>query len=152
MVSARVVASKNGVRVVADPDPSDVAKALGKISKETKKKMGQLHKKLAETPIEEIQRRASSAPRGQVRIGRFVKASAAAKDVTVLGGRGAADFAGQVWGSTRFKRFAPYTGGPYENTYVIGAMLSDTVWMESFAEKYADGLQDLVEVELKGVF
>lgn len=152
MVSARVVASSKGVRVVADPDPSVVSKALGQISKETKKKMGQLHKQLADVPIKEIQRRAASAPRGQVRIGRFVKASAAAKDVTVLGGRGAADFAGQLWGSKRYARFSAYTGGPYEQTYVIGPMLTDTQWMESFAEQYADGLQDLVDHELNGVF
>ena len=152
MVAARVVSSSKGNRVVAVPDPSDVSKALGRVDKKLKREMGQLHKKLADVPVKEIQARSSAAPRGQVRIGRFLKASASAKDVTVLGGRGAPDFAGQLWGSKRFKRFSPYTGGPYEDTYVVGPVLRDIRFMESFAEMYADGLQELVDTELGGVF
>ncbi len=106
--------------------------------------VGQLHKDLAQLPIKEIQARSNRAPRGQVRIGRYVKASAAVSAITVNGGAGAADFAGQVWGSKRYKRFAPYTGGSYESTYVIGPVLKDEVFMTGFGEKFADGLEELL--------
>jgi len=146
MATGRLVSRGGRFSVIVDPDPKQVAKDIGRhINKPMKRTVGQLHKKYADLPIKEIQKRSARAPRGQVRIGRFVKASAAVSAITVLGGRGAADFAGQVWGSKRYRRFAPYTGGPYENTYVIGPVLRDEAFMQDFGEKFADGLSELIE-------
>lgn len=144
--STRVVARNGRFSVVADPDPAQVAKDIGRlINKPMKRVVGQMHKEFAQIPIKEIQSRSARAPRGQVRIGRYVKASASTAAITVLGGKGAADFAGQLWGSKRYRRFSPYTGGPYEQTYVIGPILRDEAFMEDFGEKFAEGLDDLLK-------
>jgi hypothetical protein len=139
-----------GFRVTVDPDPGQVAKDLRKISREMGRTVGRLHRELSGVPVQEIRKRARSAPRGQVRIGRAVKPSATAKEVVVLGGRGYPDFGGQVWGSKQYKRFAPYTGGPYEDTYVIGPILRDEAFMEEFGGKYVEGFTELLETVWSG--
>ena len=144
--SGRLVSRNGRFSVVVDPDPKRVAKDIGRhINKPMKRVVGQLHREYADIPVQEIKKRSARAPRGQVRIGRFVKASAATSAITVLGGRGSADWAGQVWGSKTYRRFSPYTGGPYEDTYVIGPILRDEAFMEDFGEKFADGLSELLE-------
>lgn len=105
------------------------------------KKVGDLHKKIGKKPVEEVKTRSSKAGRGQVRIGRSVKASAARTDLTLLGGRGYPDFAGQEWGSKRYPQFRPHN----PDGYVIGAMMSDRVFMGELLEEYSDGLAELMQ-------
>ena len=141
-----------GFTLVVEPDPKQVAKDIRRyINKPMAREVGRLNKRHAEVPADEIRRRSAAAPRGQVRIGRAVKASGSVAAITVLGGKGYPDFAGQIFGSKQYTRFAPWVGtSSYEDTYVIGPILRDERFMEEFGQKYVEGLSDLLETVWSG--
>jgi hypothetical protein len=149
MATGRVAGGAGGAPfvIVVDPDPKQIAKDIRrKINRPMAKVVGQVNKKQAQMAVAEIKRRSASAPRGQVRIGRAAKASATAAAITVrVGGARFPDIGGQIWGSHRFERFDAYTGGRYENTYVIGPMLRDERFMNALGEAYVDEISDLLK-------
>jgi hypothetical protein len=142
MVDARISSNGGSMRIKVDPEPRQVAKDISRlVSKPMAKKVGDLHKKLGDIPIKEIERRATRAGSGRRRIGRAVKPSATRSELVITGGRGFPDFAGQEWGSKRWPQFLPYN----PDGHVIGAMMSDAGFMQDMLEKYADGLGELIE-------
>jgi hypothetical protein len=152
MATGRLVAGNGRFTVVINPDPKQVAKDIRRqINRPMAREVGRLHKKYADIPVQETKRQATRAPRGQVRIGRAVKASASTSAITMLGGRGYPDFAGQVFGSKQYSRFAPWVGSSsYEDMYVIGRLYRDEAWQQDFMMKFVEGLSDLLETVWSG--
>ena len=148
---AGATGNRGGNGFIIVPDPNDVAKELrSKVSKQAAKTVGQLHKKLGDTPVNEGKRRSDAAPRGGVRIGRSLRASATVKALTVAAGGGAyPDWAGQEWGSKRYARFQPFIGGG-DDGYVMGRMMKDDAFMTRFMDEYVDGLSELLETVFDG--
>lgn len=138
-------------RVIIDPDPRAFARKLDKeVGSQLKKEVGKTHKKLGDKPVNEIKKRANALGSGRVRIGRAAKSSATAAALTVRAGGGAyPDFAGQEYGSLRFKRFLPWKGNGDEAGYVIGDILRDDRWMTDFGEEYVDAIVDLFGSAMK---
>ena len=141
------ISSGAQIRIKVTPDPAKFAKSLQEKAdaKALKKEIGKSHKRLSDKPIKEIKSRANAMGSGRVRIGRAVKSSASSTALTVRGGKGYPDFAGQEYGSLQYRRFLPWKGNGDSAGYVIGELLRDDAWMTQFGEEYVDEIDKLYQ-------
>jgi hypothetical protein len=158
-----VAGSFQGARVVITPPPRKIARDLKKLGDGSDKELKRLHKKLANIPLEEVERRANALGSGFVRVGRGTRTAAQAKGVVLnAGGARFPDFAGWEFGasggyrrtsapvfgrrpSTSYlkrttRQFRAWRGNGEDAGYVIHPILRDEPFMNEFGEKYVEEL------------